>query len=130
MCFCLGGALLSGDADGFELGLGGGRVGHVPNGLNQPHGDVGNSVGFGLQQVQQPCASHPDRCQQIVGQPSWPWCRPRRQVVNPTSAAIRLATSKRQSTVPVFRKGLGGRRARFVKGPHVPRRKLAQRILK
>jgi hypothetical protein len=30
MCFCLGGALLSGDADGFELGLGGGRVGHVP----------------------------------------------------------------------------------------------------
>lgn len=47
------GALLRSSVDGFDLGLGRGRVGHRVDGLAQSIGDVGHPVGFGAQQTQQ-----------------------------------------------------------------------------
>jgi hypothetical protein len=54
-----GRALLGSRADGFHLGFSGGRVGHRLDGLAQPVGDAGNSVGLGAQRAQQIHAGHP-----------------------------------------------------------------------
>ena len=61
------GALLGGGPDGFDLGLGGGRVGHRVDGLAEPAGDVGDPVGFGAQQAQQFRAGHLGHRHRVVG---------------------------------------------------------------
>jgi hypothetical protein len=65
--FSSGGTLLGGGADGFHLGFGGGRVCHGLDGLAEPGGDVGDPVGFGVQQAQQFRAGYPGHGHGSVG---------------------------------------------------------------
>ena len=60
-------ALLGGCAGGFDLGLGGGRVGQGRDGVAELPGDPLHPVGFGAQQAQQFRAGDPGVGHRLVG---------------------------------------------------------------
>ncbi len=74
-------ALLGDSADGFNLGLSGGRVSHGIDGLAQPLGDATHPVGFGPQQFRAGHPGHRHRLSASAGPgatPTWVAARRRR----------------------------------------------------